>query len=111
MPNPTVKDSNGQLPAWSNDGVALVAESRWVVEGTEGDLDTLEDELTAGIAERLTSTCLVLNFGNNVGSFDTSVLGRIDVNSGKWTDADYDSMLTDLVRVAATLPLDRKSVV
>lgn len=104
MPSPVVKDSSGQIAAWSNDGLKLAAESHWVVEGSQAELDTLESELAAGLAERLTSTCLVLNFGNKVGSFDTSVLGRIDVHSSKWTEADYDSMLEDLVRVAATLP-------
>ena len=82
--------------------VVLEAEPEWLFEGPEDAIAGVESAL-ALFARRVGRGLLSVRFGNGVGVFRTPV-GTFIVRSGKWDEAAFDSLLADLVRVAASLP-------
>jgi hypothetical protein len=91
------------LLAGGADQLQLEAEETWVFEGPVASIDVLHRALE-GWCERTAGTVLRVRFGNTVGVFRLPGLPTLLVASGKWGDREFDRMLEDLVRVAATLP-------
>ncbi|MEO8084940.1 MAG: DUF2357 domain-containing protein [Ardenticatenales bacterium] len=91
------------------DGVAtLQGERVWLLRESAAVIDVVAASL-AGFVTRLADDLLEVSFGNAVGRFALGAigdrsLGAIDVRSGKWSGADFEAMLADIVRTAATLP-------
>jgi len=81
----------------------LDAETDWLVEGDPHELAQLEATLPKEVRDRYGST-LVLRFGNAVGLFDGGPLGRLEVVTGKWGEADFDAMLAAITERMAQLP-------
>ncbi len=84
------------------DRVVLEGEIPWILRGPAAAVDSAQRAL-AGFGERLDSELLAVRFGNAVGRFRLEV-GSLEVVSGKWTTAHFDSMLADLTAKAAGLP-------
>lgn len=103
-PGVTIQDrKTGALPEEREAGWRLDAERQWVIEGPPSELADIERALPATCATRV-GPVLLLRFGNAVGHFDVPSLGRLEVHSGKWTEADFDAMLEDVTRLAGSLP-------
>lgn len=90
------------------DGWAVDAEHEWIAEGPSALLDELELALGA-TAERVSSSALLLSFGNAVGRYQAGPLGLLRVRSGKWTEAHYAAMLADVGSWSSALPFDANS--
>jgi hypothetical protein len=87
-------------------GHRIAAEADWIVEGPADAVAAVRDALPAGVAESWGSTLRLCFRGTLVGRIPAGPLGELHVNSGKWTEADYDSMLGDIARIAQALPFD-----
>ena len=81
----------------------LQGEVQWYLEGPREFIQQAESAL-AGVCERITDEVLLVNFGNSVGWFRVPDLGLLEVISGKWGSAHFDTMLLDLSVWASALP-------
>lgn len=88
--------------------IRLRGEVEWRFEGEPSVVSALEHALP-GMVESLSPTLVFLSFGNSVGAFDVAGLGRLEVFSGKWGEADFERMLADLTEVATGLPFSSGS--
>ena len=88
-------------------GYRLAAEADWSVEGDDDEIAAVRKALPAAIIEPGNGSTLRLCFrGTLVGRIAAGPLGELHVHSGKWTEADYDGMLSEVARIAQALPFD-----
>lgn len=81
----------------------LNAETRYVLQGPPHAIDAI-CEIQGDVCTRLDAHLALVEFGNAVGFFEFPGIGRIEVRSGKWRQADFDAMLSELTRLASGLP-------
>jgi hypothetical protein len=82
--------------------VAIEGEREWFASGTSEDLAVLARRVGRR-ATRLREDLWLLDFGNEVGLYPVRD-GILEVRSGKWSVADFDAALEELIRIAADLP-------
>lgn len=82
--------------------VAIEGEREWFASGTTEDVAVLARRVGRR-ATRLRDDLCLLNFGNEVGLYPVRD-GILEVRSGKWSVADFDTALEELFRIAADLP-------
>lgn len=98
-----LKSRNGAPPSLGRDCPVVQGELGWVLEGDPSELAKAVEALgtlAAPVGER----AALLDFGNAVGFLDISGIGNVEVVSGKWSRADHEWMLQDLMQVASALP-------
>jgi hypothetical protein len=86
-------------------GFRIDGERDWLVLGEPARcLDDIATAVGASVAERLAPGVLKLRFGNAVGRVVLPHLGVVDIVSGKWHEAHFEQMLTELMNIASALP-------
>jgi hypothetical protein len=97
---------------YSTDWIAIIPEQRvridaertWELEADESAISTFAAAVGSA-GDRITPTMLHLAFGNCVGLYRAANGITLEVHSGKWSEADFDRMLADIVATCASLPL------
>lgn len=82
--------------------VPIEGEREWYASGTVDELAVLVG-CVGRSATKIRDDLWLLDFRNQVGLFPLAD-GVLEVRSGKWSVADFDSALDDLFRVASDLP-------
>jgi predicted component of viral defense system (DUF524 family) len=104
MDRVTLRRRGDNVPATArSDGWSVDAEHEWIVEGCE-TLVSQVAQAVGRIGQRFSSTLLLLTFRNAVGRYPAGPLGAIHVQSGKWTELHYATMLDDIATWSAALP-------
>lgn len=100
-----LRSRKGELPPeiLSDGVVRLQGEREWRFDGNPDEVAALASAFP-GIADTLSDSLVLLSFGNAVGFFDVSGLGRVEVVSGKWDVGHFERMLRELTDVAVNLP-------
>lgn len=101
----------GDPPSHGPLGFELDAESTWVVVGSVEEVEAVVADLGGVVCRRLGRGMARLRFGNSVGRIHRAgPLGPLVVCSGKWREEDFDTLLADLSRIAASLPFAANAV-
>ena len=104
-----IRERRGRsVPKRFENGVRLEGEYSWLLHGAESVVDSIERALL-GVCERLSSEVLLVEFGNSVGQFRVPGIGTVEVVSGKWDEAHFNSMLQDITNVATAIPFSAAS--
>ena len=99
------KPDHSREPAPRTDrGYRLQSERGWVVEGDEQALTEIESQLPSTNCTRVSTSALILNLVNSVGTLELPHLGTLDLVTGKFGQDQFDAMLRDLTDAATTLP-------
>jgi len=93
----------GHAPDSSGGHLSLASELEYVVTGSRSALERLEAALAPSTCRRI-GDALLLAFGNTVGDLVLPGLGRVRLRSGKWGEAEFESMLADITKASAALP-------
>lgn len=92
-------------PPETIDGTPLLDHRRsWLLGGDARELDAVQESLPSSVTSRPDSGLLVLDFGNAVGRVSLGDLGDVELRSGKFSETEFDEMLTDLARISGNLP-------
>ena len=99
-----LRDVRGDVPATRTaDGWEIDAEREWLVEGEPVALAVVAAAL-GSVCQQLAPGLVLLSFGNAIGRYQAGPLGVLRVRSGKWDEAHYALMLSDIAATAASLP-------
>ncbi len=81
----------------------IKGEHSWEIRGDEALVADAFNDLR-GVGRRVHPELIHLDFGNAVGVFRVRGLGTIEVVSGKWDEAHFNTMMADVARIASQLP-------